>query len=534
MPTLNFLLEHQDPAFRRVVAEAWGLAFPPDRAPDPETLARQLARVDVLTGVQHLPDEARDALLDLLRRGGQAPWRGFLRKWGPLRPLGPARLERERPHERPASALEALWYRALVGRRLVETEEGLDEIVYVPREWLPALQRLVEEEETPLPGRPALEEEQEAPRAVSTAFLDDLTTVLAGLRQERDWDALEAFLRHRYPRPWLVSFLKAWGLQGARGRLNIEAVRAFLRMSEAQALLRAFQVWLEAPFHDVAVMGSLEPLAPLPDDPRRARRWVLEQIRRLPPGAWWSLPGFIQAVARYEPDFAREKPEHLDAWRFREPDTDQVLTSRHDWAQVDGVLLRFLITGPLHWLGLVEVARHAFRLSPWAGALLAGEEPPIPSYRSRLQIRSDGVFVVPRETPRTARYQVARAGEWLPASTEAYLYRWTPSSLNRVRAQGMTAAALLRVLERFSLGVPDPLRRALLRWEQGRVARVQQASLLRVPEPEALDALLRIPAGESLLEVLTPTLALVRTGREERVLQALWHLGYLGEFLKPQ
>ncbi len=534
MATLAFLLKHQEPVFRRLVAEAWGVPVPEEGAPEPEALAAQLARVDVTAGVRTLPPEAQEALIDLLRRGGQAPWGVFARKWGPLRPIGPARLERERPHERPASALEALWYRAMVGRRLVETEEGLDEVAYVPREWLPALLALVARQEAPpLPGRPALDEETEAPRPVSSALLDDLTTVLAGLRQGRDWEAIHPFLFHRYPRAWLMTYLETWGLVDETGQVQPEAVRTFTTLPEGEALLRAFQVWLEAPFHDVALMSGLEPLAPLPDDPRRPRQWLLEQIRRLPRETWWSLPAFIQAVGRLEPDFAREKPEHLAAWRFRDPDTDQVLTSAHDWETIDAALLYFLLTGPLHWLGLVDVARQAFRRSFWAEDLLAHHAPPLPQATARMQIRSDGVLVVPRDAPRWARYQVARAGEWLPLrGPDAYRYRWTPSSLNRARGQGMTGKQLLRLLERVSLGVPEPLRRALERWEQGQVVRVHRVSLLRLPTVEALEALRRTPAGQDVLEVLTPTLAVIRTGREARILQALWQLGYLGEVLE--
>ena len=91
---------------------------------------------------------------------------------------------------------------------------------------------------------------------------------------------------------------------------------------------------------------------------------------------------------------------------------------------------------------------------------------------------------------------------------------------------------MLRLLERVSLGVPEPLRRALERWEQGQVVRVHRVSLLRLPTAEALEALRRTPAGQDVLEVLTPTLAVIRTGREARVLQALWQLGYLGEVLE--
>lgn len=535
MSTLVFLLAHQEPAFLRLVADAWGLSDEEASIYDPEALAHRLQRQPLAPVLEALPEQARQALQELLRHGGEMPWTAFVRRYGPLRPLGSARLEREAPHRHPASPLEALWYRAFVGRRLALREDEVEEVAYIPREWLPGLREKLGKASEPEWGRPALPEEKAQPQPVGSEFLDDLTTLLAGWRQGRAWSDIAPFLHRPYPPSWLLAFCRAWGLVDAprpEGSvpLHLDRVAAVLRMSEGEALLRAFRTWRDAAFHDAAHLPHIRPLEPLPGDPTRPRRWLLERLQGLPAGVWWSLPAFIEAVHRHAPDFAAEDSEILERWRFRRQEDGRVLTWYRDGFQVAEALLRFLLTGPLHWLGMVDIATNAFRLSPWAQALMQGQPPALEPYQEQILVRRDGILVVPRRTPRDARYQVARAGEWLPRGSRGeYLYRWTPRSLERARAQGLSAQGLLRVLHEHAHAVPQALVRALHRWQAGEIARIETVRLLRVPTPDALEALRQSPAGEDILSILAPTLAVLREGSETRVLETLWQMGYLGE-----
>ena len=83
---------------------------------------------------KELSQDEQAALKDLLAAGGSLPWMVFARRWGEVRVMGPARMERERPWEQPASAAEWLWYRGLVYRDTVEGSTGLEEIAVVPEE----------------------------------------------------------------------------------------------------------------------------------------------------------------------------------------------------------------------------------------------------------------------------------------------------------------------------------------------------------------------------------------------------------------
>jgi len=226
MSTLVFLLEHQEPAFRRLVAEAWGLPDEEASVHDPEALARRLLERPLEPILEALSEEARQALQELLRHGGEMPWAAFVRRYGPLRPL-------------------------LVGRRLALREEEVEEVAYIPREWLSGLQAKWGTLSEPEWGRPALPEEKARPQPVGTEFLDDLTTLLAGWRQGRGWSDIAPFLHHAYPPGWIQTFCQAWGLADAplaEGaiRLHLDRVAALLRTSEAEALLEAFQTWRDS------------------------------------------------------------------------------------------------------------------------------------------------------------------------------------------------------------------------------------------------------------------------------------------------
>ncbi len=534
MYTLHFLLSHQDVPFRQVVAEAWGLENPEQLAHDPEALTQALLAADFTAMWRALPEAAQEAFLHLLRHGGAMAWEPFLKAYGPLRPMGPLRLARERPHERPASPLEALWYRALVGRGLHSGGQGLEERAYIPLEWQEkarkhlqaALQTPVAFEETKPLGRPAVPEEIEQPRPAAPYLAYDLVTVLAGLRQQRPWAEIQPHLFAAYPEAWLFRFLEAWGLV-AEGQPRPEALAQLFRRPFPQFWLAAWQAWLDADFHDIEVMKPWKALDPIPDPPQTPRHWLRRALQRLPVGTWWSWPAFLDAVAQRAPDFARSRSQHRRVWRFL--DQGRVLASAEDWMQVDGALLRFLVFGPFHWFGVVETAGRAFRLSPYAPALLQNRAPALPRQRDSVLVRADGRIVVPAMALPVVRYQIARATAWEDRQGMRFVYRLDPDRLRQAQAQGLSVERLLRVLYKAAPGVPKPVRLALERWSQGKVARLETWRVLRLPEPAALHALQRSPLGKDILRVLSEEEVLIRGEQEARFRQVLWEMGYFVE-----
>lgn len=531
MPSLRFLLEHQDVVFRQLVAQAWGLDEAEILARNPEALTQALLNAPLEPVWQALDEESRGALAELARHGTTLPWMPFVQRYGPLRPMGPARMLREAPHQHPVSPLEALWYRGLVGRHLeVTTTSGATAQAFLPQEWHQRLQPLLREVFPHPPGRPALPEEIEAPQGVSPALVEDLVTTLAGKRQNASWEQLQQHLDHSYPPAWWNALGQALGLWNREGSLDLEQTAAFLHRSREEALTLVWHAWLEMPQIELELLPGWEPVAPLSGaKPHQARRWLMEQVAALPHETWWSLPAFVNGLARRVFDLPIGPADQVAHWRFRAPGQASPVGWFSHVLLVVATWLHFTLTGPMHWLGWVEVAGRAFRPSPWLDDALRNRVPRLPqSTQGRLWVRQDGVVMVPVQVPWVVRYQVARAAVWLPREQkEVYPYRWMPQSLAQARATGWTVRGLLATLHRHGQALPRWMRQALVRWEQGHWARVERAWILEVPEPQALEALLRSPAGSAVVRVLSPTVALVRAGTQKRVHQELLRLGYL-------
>ncbi len=538
-PTLLTSLQGKDLGHLRIIAERWGLDE--WRAPDTRTglqrlvplmLDEPLAREIVET----LPDETRRALEDLQQHGGEMPWQVFSLRHGSIREMGPGRRDRERPDLSPVSPAEQLWYRGLIARNFFDTPNGAQEMVYIPQDLAALLPAPRYRPDAPL-GRPATPAERRHIRPVTDRVLDDACTLLAarrlGLPSEETRPLLIAPLRP------LEAILKAAALLDEAGAVRPKAVRDFLNAPRPQALLALWKTWLHSPAcNDLRLMPGLQSEGEWHNDPIQARQALLDFLAAVPPDAWWSLSAFVHAVREHHPGFQRPGGD-FDSWYLRDADSGEYLRGIAHWDAVDGALLRYLIGGPLHYLGLLEIAAPedgappaAFRWSPWAADLLR-ERPPegLPAREEgKILAASNGRLRVERRAPRTARYQIARFARWEGMKAEAYVYRLTPSTLERARSQGLNARHLLQLLARHAEGVPPSLQRALLDWEQhGTQARLQNLLVLRVRTPALLQKIRESKAARFLGEPLGPTSVIVRDGAGEKVLEILAELGYLGE-----
>ncbi len=89
------------------------------------------------------------------------------------------------------------------------------------------------------------------------------------------------------------------------------------------------------------------------NDPVATRERLMPLFAQLEPGAWTTLDALVAAVKTTAPDFQRPDGDY-DTWYIRERDSQTYLRGFDCWDAVEGALLRFLITGPLHWLGAVN------------------------------------------------------------------------------------------------------------------------------------------------------------------------------------
>lgn len=536
MPGLLHVLQGADFGFLRIVANAWGIELD---APDVNSAASHLARA-ICTHplfnevIEALPVEARQALRDLMKSEGRMSWALFCRRYGEVRVIGPGRRDRERPDLHPVSAAEVLWYRALIGKAFFDLPPEPQEYAYIPDDILARLHPPRAAAPAPL-GRPAAPEECAQTLPAEDRILDHACTLLAALRSGLDAAALELPL----PAPVLKGLLAAAGLLDCRGMPEPEATRAFLEAGRAEALALLARSWAQsAVFNELKLLPGLVFEGEWENDPLRARQTILEMLQQLPAGRWWSLSAFTAAAREQHPDFQRPAGDY-DSWFIRKAGSGQYLRGFSSWDEVDGALLRFMICGPLHWLGILDLAAPganaapaAFRFSDWGAALLAGDPPAgLSSEEQPLRVGADGLIRGPARSARPARYQVARFCRWEEPAGEDYLYRLTPSSLQKAREQGLRVTHLLAVLHRCSAGpLPPRLVKALEQWEKfGSQAILEKLSLLRVASPQILEALRQSKAKRYLGEALNATVVIVKPGGEEALRRALAELGYLAD-----
>ena len=110
------------------------------------------------------------------------PLRVFVRQWGEIRAMGPARLRREQPWQSPISTAEALYYSGFVYRGFEMAGDQAYEVVFVPSELhahlpLPtSTAPVINLNPTPAPAFPC---------SAGDTLLDDACTLLAYLQNEQ-------------------------------------------------------------------------------------------------------------------------------------------------------------------------------------------------------------------------------------------------------------------------------------------------------------------------------------------------------------
>jgi hypothetical protein len=344
---------------------------------------------------------------------------------------------------------------------------------------------------------------------------------------------------------FLQALLNATGLLDETGVPHPERTRDFLGAEPATALAQLVNRWKESKhLNELELLPGLILEGEWRNDPLLAREAILNFLETVPENTWWQIDSFVEAIHQQFPDFQRPAGDY-DSWFIRKAEQEETERAKYlrgyeNWDQVEGRLIQFMITGPLHWLGILDLAAPAgdrppaaFRKSKWTAALIEGEPPDdlLPE-NAKILARSDARLVLSVQVPRSARYQIARFSQWEKLDQETYHYRLSPSSLSRASESGLRTSHLLAILERYAEAVPPSLVKALERWDQhGREARIEGVQVLRLSSPEILQELRASRAARFLGDPLGPTAVIVKTGAQEKVLAILSEMGYLGEII---
>lgn len=544
---LQTLTDH-DLGHLRILAEFWG--FDP-----PEGQARQAAEVlssSILEPaivdeiVDGLSPPIREALGFLIDRGGRIPFADLVRNYGQLREMGAGRRDREKPWRQPISPVETLWYMGFFARAFADTPNGPQEFAFIPNDLL-ALMTLKTSKRPAAYGEVA-----RVPKDVklaSSAAVDDATTLLAALRRRPSKTgslpatrrrALGSFLLQPASLEMLLTFLVEEAfLTDPPLTPDPEKTKDFLEVASGAGLRRLLQAWIHSTtWNDLAETPNLaSSTQSWPNNPLQSREASLKLFVGIPIGEWWDLNGFLEAVKKSDPAFQRPAGE-FDSWYLQDDQEGTFLQGVEHWDAVEGAMLRFMISGPLHWLGAIDLGRQkpegkvdCFRLTSvfrWATDPEVEIEFETESHRT--QILQDGRIIVPQMSDRTLRYQIARFTEWEPSTDDNFHYRVTPSALQVSLEQGLQISHILAVLEKASGGpLPDRLQSAIERWGVGGIqARMERPLLLQLNNPSVLDELKSTRSTRRYLgEIIGPTSVIISERNWSKLQSASARMGLL-------
>src|SRR5512147_1540387 len=186
MPDLTHSLLKQDIGHLRIIGEFWGLELESIEADSArEELSASLLDFELLAELMDsLSPQASSAITDLVNSGGRIAWPAFTRKYGDIREMGAGKRDRERPHLKPSSTSEALFYRGILAKAFFETDKGSQEFAYIPDDLLLLIESSKDNEppiEVEALGRPASPGEKGQEILANDSVLDDVTTLLAAL-----------------------------------------------------------------------------------------------------------------------------------------------------------------------------------------------------------------------------------------------------------------------------------------------------------------------------------------------------------------
>ncbi len=548
MKTINKTLTDSDRGLLPVLAQAWGVNI--ENIGTPEIIEKLTAAMQNEDRAEKiwagLNDDQRGALQALLGTGGKMPAPMFTRLFGDLPQLGADQmLEAAR---QPQSSTEALYFKGLIAQAFELSDAGARPIMYVPDDLISVLPTHKTAYEN-LENEPVSERPEMGPLAAvdnivlaDTSIVDDLTTVLAYIQLHgaqvvdedfvaADRDVLLTQLLDK--NETRLAFLLGVGIsanliavednQASTKRADTRVWLSDTRTNQVKALAAAWRDSIS--FRELTHVPGLNPEA-LPNyDPTIARGAIINFLEEIVPESdWWSLDEFIEVVKHADADFQRPGGDY-DSWYIKNDEGDY-LRGFESWDAIEGALLEYVVTGPLHWLGLTDLADDAARLTAYGRAFLeiTGWPTP-PETNDKVAVGDDGTLSVSRRVSRIDRFQVARFTTWGEPG-DPYTYILDGPGIAQAAKQGINTGHISAFLKRMldDKPVPSKLVNLLQNWQSGATATVtlERHIILRTTAPETLTTILENPTLRRYLGAqLGPMAVIVRADQWEALRTAL-------------
>jgi hypothetical protein len=358
------------------------------------------------------------------------------------------------------------------------------------------------------------------------AVIEPLRSTLAAQLRDTHPARLE-FLLHHAERARLIK------IAGQRLRPDPQRSTDWLRAPALDQLRVLFEAWrTNAAWHDLqrAQAVHVEKAVSLRGDLVAVRAAILASLQAAVPGAWHRFATLFARLKSQSPDFLRTD---FDTDYLRDAATGEYLRGFAMWDRVEGALIQQVLSGPLFWLGLIDLdlSKSAFCVTPHGARLLgitsaAGEAAEADRW---FTVRSDATLHV-SPARRYDRFQVARVADLIAVVNDEYRYRLTPSSLTRANSQKISTEKVLAYLEQAAdQGVPPTLSKAMQRWaSKGTEVKVERAVIVQVKDAAILKRLQESPRTRGLsIEPLGPTAARINEKDWPKLVSILAEAGVL-------
>jgi hypothetical protein len=540
MPSLSKYLSSIDHDLLNRIAYHWEIEVESGNLKKIESdLASAMTnRQKVAELVDILPPDAKPAWNALLSKSNRIPWSEFSHQYGSIRELGPAARDRENPDQHPVNVTEYLYYRGLIARSFMDASPEPREFAFIPDE----IASLVHTPTSPLAisgVRPVPSSEIKRHQAGNTRLLDHMTDWLAQLRMDQQLNS-DYFEKAQVSQPFVAAMAANFKLVSAGQELSPEKIGYFLQADRLSTLRELFLLWKSSETaNDLLMIPNLVFEGTWRNDPVYSRQVILQQVINFDLQTWFSLSSFISRIKTESPDFLRPAGD-FDSWSIRKKGTKEYLSGRDHWDYVEGAYVQYLFAGPLHWLGMIDLAYDstepkpvAFRISPIASYLLKLDFPaPVMAPETAAKLLTDLTIVMPVNSSRLLRYQVGRFTKIISNSVNETRFQISADSLTTAEKHGLKVDQLLQLLEKqVKLPLPASYKKLAERWDQRRIeVKMEKATLLRVEDPEVIKILMDNPRTSRLIrETLTDKIIVLEPTGMELVKKVLLEAGILSQ-----
>ena len=535
MPSLKKMLQSYDLDLIERIGSTWGAELANlDQASAVEALLKTMTDDSLLTEIlESLPQSAREAWENVTRNTQKITWAQFSRKYGEVREFGPAKREREAPERHPATIAETLWYRGLIGRAFMNLPPEPREFVFVPDELCP----VKGSDSTLIPASlQSMGAEPEKVFPADSRLLDHATDWLAARRKGAD---LPVFVWQNWPENerFITELAKASKLVDQNLEPAPDALADFFQKGRNEILLQWIEIWNRSTrYNDLKALPGLVFEGNWKNDPAKPRTLLIEILQTLTIGEWYSLADLTASIKIHQPDFQRPSGDY-DSWFIRSAESGDYLRGFTHWDEVDGAVIKHIMTGTLHWLGMVDLGlvnkNTCFRLTNLFSAYSKKTQPPMAAgMKTAVQISPDLSFTIPILSSRTLRYQIARFCELQSASANETTYQITSASMSTAQQNGLKPLQLVQLLERqLKKPLPRSLKLLAEKWEKtGRAVLFEKQLLLRTQNPEILSDLQNdTHTARFIIEILSPTTAVINPTGMKVIKKSLLEQGLLAE-----